>query len=418
VDIMHRRCAGLDVHQAQVTACIRISLPDRAPTAFTREFPTTDEGLGTLRDWLAQHAVTHVAMEGTGVYWQPVYRKLETWRGADGVSFDLTLCNAHHARNVPGRKTDRSDAAWLAELMAAGLLKKSFVPTEAIRTIRELTRERVHRVEDRAREANALHRLLERSGIKLASVVSDLQGDTARAILRDLAKGERDASKLAEHARGKLRSKKAQLTQVLSMPLGDAPRMLIGQTLERLDLHDAQIAAIDRTIREHLEPYTEQLALLESVPGICAVSAAAIFAEIGPDMGVFASAEKIVAWAGLVPGQNESAGKRKRAGLRHGSPYLRRILVQIAIVLSRTKKPNDLTDFFNRKRGVLGYKKTAVAVAHKILRRIWHLLRQGELYTSQPPTPLSDAQRARQQKRLVARLEALGCKVTLEATAA
>jgi len=350
-------------------------------------------------------------MEGTGVYWMPVYEALRE-------ACDLTLCNAHHVKKVPGRKTDQSDAAWLAQLMASGLLNKSFVPTADIRGLRELTRSRVHRVEDRTRVVNGIHRLLERGGVKLCSVVSDLQGVTARAILADLAQGASDAATLSQHARCKLRAKRGLLAEVLQTPLNVVERIMIGQQLAMLDLINAQIADLDIIIAATVQPYAAQMKILMSVRGIEFVAAAAILAEIGPDMSVFKGSDGLSAWAGLAPGQNVSAVKRKRAGTRPGNPYLSRILVQVAFVLFRSKTQHDLTDFFRKKLPKLGFKKAAVATAHKLLVRIWRMITDGKEYAPPPPKPLTENQRTRRAKRHYDMLIQLGYKVALERAAA
>lgn len=410
-EVLYKRCAGLDVHRCEVTACVRIVNDSFKAVAYSKRFDTTPAGLLELRDWLKSHDVSHVAMEGTGVYWMPVFDAL---RG----DFDLTLCNAHHVKKVPGRKTDQSDAAWLAQLMSRGMLNKSFVPTADIRALREMTRARVHRVEDRTRVVNTMHRLLERAGLKLCSVVSDLQGATAQAILNDLAAGVTDAAAMASHARGKLRAKRTQLQAVLQTPLGPVEQLLLGQHLATLKLIDDQLATLDERIRAAVAPYAEEIKILMSIRGIDFVAASAILAEIGPDMSVFRGSDGLSSWGGLAPGTNESAGKRKRAATRHGNPYLSRMLFQVALVLSRSKTQHDLTDFFRKKLPKLGFKKAAFATAHKLLVRIWRMLTDREEYAPPPPKPLSETQRSRRAKRHVDLLTSLGFTVTLERAAA
>jgi len=408
MDVLHRRCAGLDVHQAQVTACIRISPERTTPWAQGRRFDTKPAGLAELREWLTHHDVTHVAMEGTGVYWLPVFTALEA------AGLDLTLCNAHHVKNVPGRKTDQSDAAWLAQLLASGLLRKSFVPPAAVRQLRELTRARVHRIEDRGRVVNTLHRMLERAGLKLCSVISDLQGKSAQAILHALAEGQTDVTALVALARGSLCGKRAKLAAVLGVPLSTVERTLLKQSLAQLTMYDMQIAELDAQIAEHIRPWRASLDRLLTVRGIDTVSAAAILAEIGPDVSAFDDPYRLAAWAGLAPGQRESAGKRMRAGTRSGNAYLRRILVQVAMAISRIKRASDLADFFRKKMPALGYKKAAVATAHKLLVRLWAMLHHGKDYSPPAPPPLSERQRARRAKRALEALDALGVKVVIQ----
>jgi transposase len=406
MEVLYRRCAGLDVHQAQITACVRVTPEESGPWAQARQFDTTPGDLGALRAWLTSHGVTHVAMEGTGVYWLPVFTELELG------DFDLTLCNAHHVKNVPGRKSDQSDAAWLAQLLASGLLRKSFVPEADVREVRELTRARVHRVEDRTRVVNGLHRLFERVGIKLCSVVSDLQGKSARAIMQAMMDGQTDATALAGLARGSLRRKRAQLAEVLSVPLQAADRMLLGQSLAQLTLYDGQISALNEQVEILTRPWKAALDLALTAPAVDAISAPAIIAEISPDVAAFETSKNIGSWAKACPGQKESAGKRKRVGTGRGNPYLMRILVQLAMVIARTKKnPSDLTAFFRRKVAVLGYKKALVATAHKLLVRLWAMLRYGQPYKAPEPPQLTERQRARRAKRAFETLAELGIEV-------
>ena len=395
------------MHQAEIAACIRITPEGASPRALSRRFRTDPAGLSALRDWLVANEVTHVALEATGVYWMPVFNTLEA------AGLDQTVCNAHHVKNVPGRKTDQSDAAWLAQLIAMGLLRKSYVPPAEVRQVRELTRARVHRVEDRVRVTNALHRLLERVGLKLCSVLTDLTGKTALAILSALAAGKTDPIALANLAKGSLRGKRDELAAVLSMSLTPIERMLARQHLDALALCEAQIAHLETEIRTATKSWQPAIDRLCLVPGIDWTAATAIVAELGPTAAAFDRPENLAAWAGLAPGQHESAGKRKRAGTRRGNAYLRRIMVQVAMALSRMKKDNDVTAFFRRKLPALGYKKAAVATAHKLLSRVWLLLHEAREYMPPSPAPMTDRQRARRVRRVIATLKQLGLEATL-----
>jgi transposase len=404
--VAHARVVGLDVHQAQVTACLRQTRPGKPTNVQSKVFSTMPEGLDALRVWVTKHEVTHVAMEGTGVYWMPVFNCLE----ATGV--DLTLCNAHHIKQVPGRKTDQSDAAWIAQLLASGLLKKSFVPPRAIRELRELTRARVHHTETRSRTINTVHRLLEREGLKLCSVVSDLHGATSLAILQAIANGERDVDALAGLARGTLKKKRDALRAALAVPLSANSVALLRQHLASVALVDRQIAELDALIVEQTQPFQSRIEALTSVGGIGPVAAAAILAELGGDPSAFADAAHASAWAGLAPGQRESAGKRKRTGAREGNSYLKRILVQVAMSLGRMKA-HDLGEWFRSKQFKLGFKKAAVATAHKVLVRIWTMWTKGETYAPPPPRPLTAQQVNRRIDRSIKNLKALGYDVEL-----
>lgn len=416
MEVMFQRCAGLDVHQAEVAACVRIVQQGSKTKVFSMRFETTPTGLSKMREWLKQHEVTHVAMEGTGVYWLCVYTTLEV------ADFDLTVCNAHHVKNVPGRKTDQSDAAWLAQLLGSGLLRKSYVPPVEQRMLRELTRERVHRAEDRARIINTLHRRLERVGVKLCSVVSDLSGMTARAIMRAMVDGVTDTRVLADLARGNLRPKRDQLAAVLAVPMHATDRYLLGQSLAHLDLINQQIIEIDTQIEahvtEHKARYEAPLARLVKVPGIKRIAALAIVSEIGAEASSFDDPQRMSAWAGLAPGMHESAGKRKKAGTRKGNAYVRRILVQCAMSLGKKKGVCMLRDFLKKKMVVLGYKKAAVATAHKLLVQLWAVLHQRQDYAPKPPSPPNEEQRKRRVKRHIDALKEMGLNVSVEPIAA
>lgn len=402
MEVIHRRCAGLDIHQGEIAACVRITPETGAARAQGRRFGTMPAQLRELRDWLLGQGVTHAAMEATGVYWLPIYEELEA------AGLDVTLCNAHHVKNVPGRKTDQSDAAWLAQLMASGLLRKSFVPDAETRQVRELTRARVHLVEECGRITNALHRLIERAGLKLCSIVSDLQGISAQAILSAVAAGQTNVKQLAKLAKGSLCGKRAELQAALSVELSHIERKLLSLHIKHLELVTSQLAELDAEIALAVEPWKNQIDLIKTVPGIDTVSASAILAEIGPKAAAFDTPHRLAAWAGLAPGQRESAGKRKRAGTRDGNAYMRRILAQVAMVNARMQKnPSVLTEFFHKKIAHLGYKKALVATAHKAVVRVWVLLRRDVSWAPPPPKPLTRRQKERRiQKALDSLLSA------------
>jgi transposase len=402
-------CAGLDLHKETVVVCVRHTVPG-APARVTRKvFGTFADDLAALRAWLQAQGVTHAAMEGTGTLWIPVYAALED-------AFDLTLCNAHHVKNVPGRKTDQSDAAWLAQLLAQGLLAKSFVPDATTRAARELTRTRVMLLEERTRTVNHLHRLLDACGVRLGNVVSDLQGATAQAILRALAEGADDPKALAAQARGRLRRKTALLARATAVPLTPTQRSLLALWLRQLDRLDAEVAALDAQIATALTPYAAELTLLRTVTGMDVVSASALLAEIGVDMTAFADAHHLASWAGLCPGQRESAGKSKGGQVRRGNPFVKRVLVQVAWVLTHLKDHPWLAHYraLVVKRGV---KKALLALAHQLLRAIYVVLRDRTPFNPRSRPPLTDRQKARRKERLVGQLQELGYTVDVQAAA-
>lgn len=319
---------GLDVHRDQVTACVRVPGPGRTRLEHGSEFATTTQGLLGLLDWLLAHGVTHVAMEATGIYWRPVFYVLE-----DHV--DAIVVNARHMRNVPGRKTDVADAAWIAQLLEHGLLRASFIPPAPIREVRELTRYRRTQISERQREANRLHKVLQDAGIKLSSVASDVLGVSGRAMVEALIAGTTDPVVLAELARGRLKAKTAALREALEGRFGPLHALLCRQILDHLDFLDDAIDTLNQAIGERLAPFEDERCRLSTIPGVAQRTSEVIIAEIGVDMGRFISAGRLASWAGLCPGNNESAGKRKAAkttdtGRQFGSSsrtaHVRRVL--------------------------------------------------------------------------------------------
>ena len=298
------RCCGLDVHQETVVACVLVGAPGAQPKKEVRTFRTLTRDLEALRDWLLEAGVTHVGMESTGVYWRPVYSVLES-------CFDLIVGNARHIRNVPGRKTDVKDSEWIADLVRHGLIAKSYVPPRPLRELRELLRYRRKLVESQAAERNRLLKLLETANIKLASVASDVFGVSGRAMLRELIAGEASPEAMADLARGRLRHKRGDLILALDGRLEEHHRFLLAMQLRRLEAIEADIAALDLRIGKRLEPYCAQHALLMQIPGVDWVVAAVLIAEIGLDMSVFVSVDHLAAWAGVFPGNHESAGRQK-----------------------------------------------------------------------------------------------------------
>ena len=406
MDVIVERPAALDVHKEQVTACVRIPAADGKRAQEVREFKTTVGGLLVLHDWLKAHGVTHVAMEATGVYWKPVWAILED-------DFYCLLVNARHVKNVPGRKTDVKDAQWLCQLLEAGLLRASFVPPKPIRRLRNFTRYRAAQVKERQREVNRLHKALEDTGIKLDCVATDILGKSGRAMLDALCEGTTDPEILAELAKGKLRAKIPALREALEGRFDTHHALLIGAILAHLDFLDEQIERLSDAIEGQLRPFQPQVELLRSLTGIETRSAQNILAEIGTDMSVFPTAGHCASWAGQCSGNDQSAGKRRSGKTRKGSKWLNDALKNVAMSAIRT---NDsyLQAQYQRLRPRIGHGRALGAVKHSIICAIWHMLTTGELYHDLGGDYFRKRDPERQTRRLVAQLENLGHKVTLE----
>src|SRR5712671_3112215 len=353
--LVERGC-GLDVHQATVVACLLIVRKDGKVQKQMRTFGTITRELLSLREWLLSEGCTHVAMESTGVYWKPVYALLE---GGEGV-LEIVVANAQHVKKVPGRKTDVKDAEWIADLVCHGLLRQSFVPPKPIRELRDLTRYRRKLVESQSAERNRLLKLLESANIKLASVATDVFGTSGRLMLRALIAGKATAQEMAELDRRKLLSKIPHLQFALEGNLEGHHRFLLKLQLDRLERAEGDLAVLEQRIQEKLEPYAAQLALLDEIPGVDWTLAAVIIAELGVDMSVFQSVSQLASWAGVCPGKNESAGKRKSSRIPKGNVYLKTALVEAAHAAARTKG-TYLGDKFHRLKARRGYKRAAVA---------------------------------------------------------
>jgi len=399
-------CAGLDVHKQTVVACLL--RPDDAPARKEiRTFGTTTGALEELRDWLSAAGCTYVAMEATGVYWQPIYHVLE---GYD----ELLVVNAAHMHAVPGRKTDVRDAEWIADLLQHGLLRASFIPSREQRELRDLTRTRTSLTDERSASVN-IQKVLEDANIKLAGVATDIMGTSGRDILAALISGEADATAMADLARGKLRRKQEALEQALRGRMSDHHRMLIALHLEHVDLLDEQIDRLSAEIAVRLRPYEAALVRLETIPGVGRRTAEILAAEMGLDMSRFPTAGHLASWAGMCPGVHESAGKRKSGKRREGNKALRRALTEAAHAAARTKK-KDRTYLRGQYRRLVvrcGKRKAAVAVGHTILRIAHYLLSHETTYQEQELVYLDERRRARTQQRALDQLKALGYEVTL-----
>jgi len=407
--LVERGC-GMDVHQATVVACLLIVLKDGKVRKQMRTFGTTTRELLSLREWLLSEGCTHVAMESTGVYWKPVYAILE---GA----LEIVVANAQHVKKVPGRKTDVKDADWIADLLCHGLLRSSFVPPQPIRELRDLLRYRRKLVESQTAERNRLLKLLETANIKLASVASDVFGVSGRLMLQALAKGKATPQEIAQLAKGLLRKKIPELEPALEGRLEEHHRFLLEFQLRRLQAVEEDLAVLERRIQEKLKPYAAQLALLQEIPGVDWTLAAVIIAELGVDMSVFQSVSQAASWAGVCPGNNESAGKRKSSRIPKGNVYLKTALVEAAQSAAKAKG-TYLRDKFYRLKARRGYKRAVVAVAHKILVAIYHMLSEEVSYHDLGDVYLDKLNKHHLTRNLVHRLERLGYLVTLEQKAA
>jgi transposase len=400
------RCCGLDVHQETVVACLLTGAAGTRARKEVRTFRTVRRELEALRDWLTAAGVTHVGMESTGVYWRPVYAVLEG-------HVELIVGNARHIRNVPGRKTDVKDAEWIADLVRHGLIAKSFVPPAPLRELRDLVRYRRKLIEAQAAERNRLLRLLETANIKLASVMSDVFGVSGRAMLKALIAGNAAPEEIAALARGQLRRKRAALIEALTGGIEEHHRFLLAMQLGRIEAIEADIAALDVRIGERLQPYSAEMALLMSIPGVNWLVGAVIIAEIGTDMSVFLSVHHLAAWAGVCPGSYESAGKQKSGRARKGNVHLRTILVGAAVSAARTKG-SYLRDKFHRLKARRGALRAALAIAHKIVVAAYHMLARGVVYRDLGEAYLDQIGERRTVANLKRRLERLGYHVALE----
>ncbi len=401
------RCAALDVHKKSVMVCAGVVDGDGVRQELMAEFATMAGDLLALRDWLKELGVTDVAMEATGVYWKPVYYALED-------DFNLLLVNARHVKNVPGRKTDANDAQWLCQLLECGLMRASFVPPKPIRALRDLTRYRKSLIQERAREANRLHKVLEDAGVKLSSVASDVLGVSGRDMLEALLSGTRDPAVLAELARGKLRTKLPELERALAGNFQPHHALIVSQVLAHLDYLEEMIATLTAEVEQRLRPFVHKTELLCTIPGVAERNAQVILAELGPDMDRFASDRHAASWAGICPGNNESAGKRRSGTTRKGDPHLRVALTECANAAVRTKNTYLRAQYEQIKRR-RGHKKAIIAVAHSILIASYHILKNETPYHdlgSDYFARRADPQRLTQ--RLLAQLERLGHTVTLQ----
>lgn len=407
METLIERCAGLDVHKDSVAACVRVPAPGGGREVVVHTFGTTTEDLLALRDWLTTYGVTVVGMESTGVYWKPVYYVLED-------ALECRLFNARHLRGVPGRKTDVGDATWIGQLLEHGLVRPSFVPPKAIRELRNLTRYRAAQVEERTREAQRLDKVLQDAGVKLSSVASDVLGVSGRAMLQALVDGTRDPAVLAELAKGALRKKLPALRAALHSRFGPHHALLVGTILAKLDFLDEAITALSTEIAEVISPFGPAVALLKTIPGVDQRTAEGLVAEVGVDMTRFGAPGRLASWAGMCPGNHESAGKRGAGTTRKGSKWLRAYLRQSAKAASRAKG-TYLAAQYARLRGRRGPAKATVAVGHSMLVAVYYMLTREQPYHDLGADYFAGRHsRDHHARRLLRQLQRLGYRVTLQ----
>lgn len=411
MEVIHPMCAGLDVHQKTVVACRLYTDNKGKLVQETKTFSTMTKSLHQLTDWLVEAGITHLVMESTGDYWKSVYNIL-------GSNFEIWLVNAHHFRNVPGRKTDVKDAQWLAELMRHGLLRRSFVPDEPQRDLRDLTRMRLVLVRERASVTNRLHKALETANIKLGAVASDVSGSSCRKMLRQLLDNpEARPEEVADLALGSLRSKREDLALALEGRMTEHSRFMIDQLLDQLTQLDARIRTFESRIEEQMLPFKVAVARIDGIPSISLTIAHALISEIGTDMSRFASAAHLASWLGLCPGNNQSGGKRLSGRIRHGNTYARINLVQAAHAACKMKDTQFYT-LFCRIAARRGKKRAVIAVAHALVVTIYHLLSKQVDYQEPGPDYLIKRNPERELERLRERAARLGHAIVPQAQAA
>ena len=410
MDLLYPNCAGLDVHKDTVVACSRRIVGGKVVRE-VRTFKTTTSELLALSEWLAGFGCSHIVMEATGVYWKPVWNIL-----SDG-DFELTLANAAHVKNVPGRKTDVLDATWLADLLAHGLIRASFVPETQTQEQRALLRTRKQLTRERTSHVQRLQKTLEEANIKLDSIITDLMGTSGRAMIEALISGETEPRKLAGLADRRIKATAEELTEALRGRVTKHHRFLLRLHLKQIDALGAAIAEIDKEVEVNLVPFRSIVDILTSIPGVGQLAARVIIAEIGTDMSRFPTAGNLISWAGLCPKNDESAGKRRSTRMRKGAPWLKTTLIQCAWAGSR-KKGSDLQAQYQRLRARRGAKKAVGAVAASILRAAYHMIANGTFYQDLGADHFERRAKPTQTKRLVAKLQSLGYEVQITPLAA
>jgi len=402
MEVVYERCCGLDIHKKSITAC---AITPKGKEI--RVFGTMTDDIVALADWLKEKGCTRVAMESTGVYWVPIYNILEL------EGFEIDVVNAQHIKAVPGRKTDVKDAEWIADLLRHGLLRGSYIPNREQRELRQLVRYRRSLIEERAREVNRIQKVLEAANIKLSSVATDVMGASGRSMIEAIINDIHDPKVLAQLAKGRMKSKVEQLERALKGLVGPHQKMLLSAQLKHIDFLDQQIRELDREIGRRMLPFGEELSQVDSIPGVGKRSAQEILAEIGVDMSRFQTDAHLSSWAGVCPGNHESAGKRKSGRTRKGNNHLRRTLVDCAHAAARTKN-TYLSAQYHRIAARRGAKRAAVAVAHSILVIVYHILKKHQPYIELGPDYFDKRRESAVIHRAVATLESLGYKVELK----
>ena len=410
MELLHPHCAGLDVHKESVVACVRHMVEGKVTNA-VKTFKTTTQELMALSEWLSAEGCTHIGMEATGVYWKPVWHVL-----SDG-EFELVLANATHVKNVPGRKTDVNDATWLADLLAHGLIRASFVPAEPTQHMRDLLRTRKQFVRERTGHVQRIQKTLEDANIKLDSVITDIVGLSGRRMIEALIAGQTDPEALAALAHGRIHASKEELEAALRGRVKAHHRFMLQLHLDHLHAVDAAIARIDQEVSDQLEPFRVAVEMLTTIPGISRLAAEVVVSEIGIDMSRFQTAGHLISWAGLCPKNDESAGKRRSNRMKKGAPWLKTTLIQCAWAASRTKG-SYLQAQYSRIRSRRGPKKAIGAVTASILTAAYHMLKDGTLYQDLGASHFDNRNKGKQVLRLVNRLKNLGFDVQISSIAA
>ena len=415
MEVLYPRCAGLDVHKDTVVAAVRLIEGDGSIRREVETFATTTPGLLALSDWLERHDCPSIAMEATGIYWRPVWQVLAA--EGQGAGRTLILANAAHVKNVPGRKTDVADAVWLSDLLAHGLIRPSFVPDAETRTMRDLLRTRKQLVREQASHVQRIQKTLEDANLKLASVLTDIMGQSGRAVLAALVAGETDPERLRALVGPRVKASPEAIRAALTGRPSPHHRFLLGLHLGQIDALAAAVAAIDAEVDRDLDPFREAVGLLVTIPGVAELTAQVVLSEIGPDMSRFPSAGHLLSWAGLCPRQDESAGKRRSTRLKKGAPWLKTALVQAAWAAVR-KKQSYLSAQFQRLRARRGPRKAICAVAASILTAAYHMLKDGTLYADPGPEHFRKSQPATRAKALARQIERLGFTCSISPAAA